>query len=84
MTPRERAGEPAAPSDHYSYAVYADPAMAGRFDAARFGGPIGTLLAETQERVLVEFLAAAGRTRRARRRHGHGTRGARAGAAGRA
>jgi 2-polyprenyl-3-methyl-5-hydroxy-6-metoxy-1,4-benzoquinol methylase len=44
------------PSDHYSYAVYADPAHAGRFDQLRFSGPIGTLLAETQEQVLVEFL----------------------------
>lgn len=44
-----------APS-HYSYAVYADPAMAERFDAMRFSGPIGTLLAEVQERVLAEFL----------------------------
>lgn len=42
--------------DHYSYRVYADPGMAGRFDALRFSGPIGTLLAETQERVLAEFL----------------------------
>ena len=42
--------------DHYSYRVYADPAMADRFDAMRFSGPIGTLLAETQERVLAEFL----------------------------
>jgi len=30
--------------------------MADRFDAMRFSGPIGTLLAETQERVLAEFL----------------------------
>ena len=42
--------------DHYSYAVYADPAHAARFDQLRFSGPIGTLLAETQERVLLEFL----------------------------
>ncbi|HSL21834.1 MAG TPA: methyltransferase domain-containing protein [Vicinamibacterales bacterium] len=41
---------------HYSYAVYADPGMAERFDAMRFGGPIGTLIAESQERVLVDFL----------------------------
>ncbi len=41
---------------HYSYAVYADPAMAERFDAMRFSGPIGTLLAEVQEQVLAEFL----------------------------
>ncbi|HEY7448678.1 MAG TPA: class I SAM-dependent methyltransferase [Vicinamibacterales bacterium] len=37
---------------HYSYAVYADPAMAERFDRVRFGGPIGSLLLEEQERVL--------------------------------
>ncbi len=43
--------------DHYSYAVYADPAMAEAFDALRFSGPIGTLIAETQERVVAGFLA---------------------------
>ena len=43
-------------SDHYSYAAYADPAMAAGFDAARFGGPIGQLLLEDQERVLLRFL----------------------------
>ena len=41
---------------HYSYAAYADPEMAAGFDAARFGGPIGQLLFEDQERVLFEFL----------------------------
>ena len=45
------------PAEHYSYAVYADPAHAGRFDQLRFSGPIGTLLAETQEQVLVDFLS---------------------------
>jgi ubiquinone/menaquinone biosynthesis C-methylase UbiE len=45
-----------APDPHYSYRVYADPGMADRFDAMRFSGPIGTLLADTQERVLAEFL----------------------------
>ena len=44
-------------SEHYSYTVYADPAMAASFDAARFGGPIGRLLAETQEAAVVGFLA---------------------------
>jgi SAM-dependent methyltransferase len=44
-------------AEHYSYAVYADPATAERFDAARFGGPIGSLIAEAQERTLVRFLA---------------------------
>ena len=42
--------------NHYSYAAYADPAMAAGFDAARFGGPIGQLLLEEQERVLFQFL----------------------------
>ena len=48
--------EPARPSAHYSYTAYADPAMAERFDRLRFGGPIGELLAEEQERVLAAFL----------------------------
>lgn len=43
--------------DHYSYAAYADPRMAETFDAARFSGPIGRLLAETQERVIADFLS---------------------------
>ncbi len=42
--------------DHYSYRLYADPAMADRFDAMRFSGPIGTLLAEEQDRVIASFL----------------------------
>ena len=42
--------------DHYSYRLYADPGMAGRFDAQRFSGPIGTLLAETQDGVIASFL----------------------------
>ena len=41
--------------DHYSYAIYADPAMADSFDRARFSGPVGELLAETQARILTEF-----------------------------
>jgi len=52
-----RARAPKAQADHYSYAVYADSAMAESFDAVRFGGPIGRLIAETQERVLTSFLA---------------------------
>jgi ubiquinone/menaquinone biosynthesis C-methylase UbiE len=48
-SPPEQAG-------HYSYRVYADPSMADGFDALRFSGPIGTLLAEDQARVLVDFL----------------------------
>ena len=49
--------EPASPPrpEHYSYAIYADPAMADSFDRARFGGPVGELLAETQARILTEF-----------------------------
>jgi len=43
-------------ADHYSYSVYADPAMAEAFDALRFSGPIGRLIAETQEQVIAEFL----------------------------
>jgi SAM-dependent methyltransferase len=42
--------------DHYSYRLYADPAMADRFDAMRFSGPIGSLIAETQARVMASFL----------------------------
>ena len=43
-------------SDHYSYSAYADPAMASTFDAKRFGGPIGKILLDDQERVLADFL----------------------------
>ena len=43
---------------HYSYTTYADPAMAASFDAKRFGGPIGRLLLEDQEGVLLESLGA--------------------------
>jgi ubiquinone/menaquinone biosynthesis C-methylase UbiE len=43
-------------ANHYSYVAYADPAMAERFDRVRFGGPIGALLLEDQERILREFL----------------------------
>ena len=43
--------------EHYSYAVYADPAMAEQFDRVRFGGPIGALLAEAQEQVLDDSVA---------------------------
>jgi ubiquinone/menaquinone biosynthesis C-methylase UbiE len=49
--------------EHYSYRLYADPAMADRFDAMRFSGPIGTLLAEDQDRVIASFLGPVeGRT----------------------
>jgi SAM-dependent methyltransferase len=54
---------PHSRADHYSYSVYADPAMAEAFDALRFSGPIGRLVAEDQERVIAAFLApVAGRT----------------------
>ena len=43
-------------SAHYSYSWYADPEVAESFDAKRFGGPIGRLIAETQETVLATFL----------------------------
>lgn len=56
-------GAPQSPSDHYSYSVYADPAMAEAFDTMRFSGPIGRLIAESQERVIASFLAPVkGRT----------------------
>jgi 2-polyprenyl-3-methyl-5-hydroxy-6-metoxy-1,4-benzoquinol methylase len=42
---------------HYSYAAYADSRMAETFEAQRFGGPIGRLLAETQEQVIASFLS---------------------------
>jgi ubiquinone/menaquinone biosynthesis C-methylase UbiE len=42
---------------HYSYSHYANPDVAAGFDALRFGGPIGALVAGTQERVLDRFLA---------------------------
>ena len=34
--------------DHYSYTYYADAANAQSFDARRFGGPIGDLVAAGQ------------------------------------
>ena len=43
--------------DHYSYKVYADTAMAERFDGMRFSGPIGRLIADTQEAQIAGFLA---------------------------
>ena len=42
--------------DHYSYELYADPRMAESFEGNRFGGPVGRLIAEQQERVIVAFL----------------------------
>ena len=48
---------PANRGEHYSYAAYADPRMAETFDNARFSGPIGRLIAETQEELIAGFLA---------------------------
>jgi SAM-dependent methyltransferase len=42
--------------EHYSYTHYADPTTAQTFDARRFGGPVGELVAEAQARVLIEFI----------------------------
>jgi len=42
--------------DHYSYAAYADRDMARSFDDRRFGGPIGSLVAATQARVLANMI----------------------------
>jgi SAM-dependent methyltransferase len=41
---------------HYSYSVYADPAMARSFEDRRFGGPIGDLVASTQARVVANMI----------------------------
>ena len=46
--------------DHYSYTVYADPAMADAFDRARFSGPIGEWLASAQADLLREYAGAGG------------------------
>ena len=54
---RDRASAAGTKSDHYSYTVYADRAMAERFDALRFSGPIGGLVADAQEQAIVSFLA---------------------------
>jgi 2-polyprenyl-3-methyl-5-hydroxy-6-metoxy-1,4-benzoquinol methylase len=42
--------------NHYSYTWYADRATARDFDARRFGGPIGDLVARQQAEVLAAFL----------------------------
>jgi ubiquinone/menaquinone biosynthesis C-methylase UbiE len=56
-------GAPAPRQDHYSYRVYADAGMAEAFDGLRFSGPIGQLIANTQEEVIAGFLnPIAGRT----------------------
>ncbi len=40
---------------HYSYKIYADAETANAFDRSRFGGPIGQLIAASQEQVLLDF-----------------------------
>ena len=52
---RERAAG-STDSRHYSYEVYADARMAESFDELRFGGPVGRLIAESQEAVIAAFL----------------------------
>jgi ubiquinone/menaquinone biosynthesis C-methylase UbiE len=41
--------------DHYSYTTYADPETARTFDARRFGGPIGELVAGMQAREITSM-----------------------------
>jgi len=48
--------KPATRPDHYSYAVYKDPSTAETFDARRFGGPIGEIVAASQARVLLDMV----------------------------
>jgi ubiquinone/menaquinone biosynthesis C-methylase UbiE len=45
-------------SEHYSYTVYRDPETVSSFDRKRFGGPIGEVVADTQARVVVDFIGA--------------------------
>lgn len=47
---------PTSNDNHYSYSIYADPATAKQFDQSHFGGPIGELIVELQERVLIDFV----------------------------
>ncbi|OGW60773.1 MAG: hypothetical protein A2V83_02465 [Nitrospirae bacterium RBG_16_64_22] len=49
---------------HYSYSLYARRDVARQFDTDRFGGPIGAMVAERQEAVLLRMLGMgiAGRT----------------------
>jgi ubiquinone/menaquinone biosynthesis C-methylase UbiE len=53
---RRSAGSPPGQAAHYSYTHYAEPVTAKTFDQRRFSGPIGMLVAESQERVLLGFL----------------------------
>ncbi len=54
-------GPPNPRAGHYSYSVYADPAMAESFDDLRFGGPIGEFLARSQDEVIAGFLGPLAR-----------------------
>jgi 2-polyprenyl-3-methyl-5-hydroxy-6-metoxy-1,4-benzoquinol methylase len=45
--------------NHYSYTTYADPETARTFDARRFGGPIGDLIANSQARVLADLVGTS-------------------------
>ena len=67
---------PTRQREHYSYAVYADPATARSFDSRRFSGPIGELIAETQANVLASFIGTHSRPADSRCRHRHRPRGA--------
>ena len=64
--PREagRLGVKASTRAHYSYSLYARPDVAQGFDTDRFGGPIGVMVAERQETVLLRMLGTeiAGKT----------------------
>jgi len=61
MTPEPESPAPSPTArDHYSYTVYADPAMAETFDRARFSGPIGEWLAETQAAILRDYAGTGG------------------------
>lgn len=52
-----------APQDHYSYEHYRSRDVAEGFDALRFGGPIGQLIQETQQELLLTALSPiSGRT----------------------
>jgi ubiquinone/menaquinone biosynthesis C-methylase UbiE len=51
---------PGTDRDHYSYRHYADRGVAERFDALRFGGPIGEYLLESQETLLLTVLGPPG------------------------
>ena len=48
------------PNDHYSYEHYRSKAVAEGFDALRFGGPIGQLIQETQQALLLRALSPIG------------------------